>query len=150
MKQLSQCKLHHQFQQNLSLSLGQATVVPIASAMISISKFGLQTFASPTFETSTHTLLALGPKGTKWTVSDGLAEQTLPSATVFLELLQYSRMHFLLTDLLVPPVLSLSLYTSKLIIFRSKSEHHQQLHQKYITSTSSIPTQNIEKFIFHI
>lgn len=69
--------------------------------MISTSEIGLHTFSSPTFATSTPTLLALGPKGIKWTLSPGLHEQTLPSTTCnFPESLQSNKMHFFFTALL--------------------------------------------------
>ena len=93
------------FQIKTSLSFGQATVVPNASAMISTSEFGLQTDASPTLETSTQTLVALGPNGTKWTRSAGFVEQTLPSATFSLVPLQSKMMHFFFPPLLVSVLL---------------------------------------------
>lgn len=84
------------------MSLGQATVVPIASEMNSTSEFGLHTLASSIFETSTQTLEALGPKTLKCTKSVGSVEHTRPSATVLPEFLQSKRMHFFFEPLVVP------------------------------------------------
>jgi len=49
----------------MSLSFGQAIVFPKASTMILMSAFGHQAGAFSVVGTSTHTLLALRPKGTK-------------------------------------------------------------------------------------
>lgn len=64
------------------LSFGQATVLPTASPMNSISEFGLHTRAPSNSETSTQTFVALGPKGTKCTFSAGSVENTRPKATL--------------------------------------------------------------------
>lgn len=119
------------------LSLGQATIVHIALAMISTSEFGLHTFASPTFGASTHTLLALGPKGTKWTLSFGLLEQTLPSATCCPESLQSNKMHFFFTALL--PLLSVLLLELYRNLYSIKPTTEQQ-HDNYKAYN------NVEKF----
>lgn len=84
----------YKHQTNLTLSLGQATVVPRASDMNSTSAFGLQTLASPIFATKTKTLQAFSPNWTKWTLSSGFVEITRPSATVFPELSQSNKRHF--------------------------------------------------------
>ena len=111
------------------LSFGHATTEPIASDMYSISEFGLQTFASPILATSIHTLLAFGPRGTKWHNSSGSVEATLPSATLRLELLQSKIIYFcfgLLVELVLP-----GLYNSKQI--RSKKFQHQSKIQRQST-----------------
>ena len=100
------------FQIETILSFGKATVVPNASAMILNSEFGLQT-ASPTLETSTQTLVALGPNGTKWKRSVGFVEQTLPSATFSLVPLQSKMMHLFFPPLLV----SVLLLTLTLVLY---------------------------------
>ena len=128
------------FQIKTSLSFGQATVVPNASAMISTSEFGLQTDASPTLETSTQTLVALGPNGTKWTRSAGFVEQTLPSATFSLVPLQSKMMHFFSPPLLVSVLLlklTLVLYNKEpkqSFQFHSLQQSLQKMQQFIITS----------------
>ena len=112
------------FQIKTSLSFGQVTVVPNASAMISTSEFGLQTGASPALETSIQTLVALRPNGTKWTSFVGFVKQTLPSTTFSHVPLQSKMMHFFFPPLLV----SVLLLTLTLVLYNKEAKQSFQFH----------------------
>ena|SRR5438270_7996898 len=78
----------------ITLSAGHATVVPMASSMNSISEEVLQRDADGHFVFSTQTLIALGPKGTKWTSVFGSHEDTIPSATISPDPSTSNNLHF--------------------------------------------------------